>query len=615
MHNRGSFILLLLLLVLSFIIALDYYDALPGNNSSTSWVFLDSIKFQPQKVAIPPEGTLLTDPAPTQKTSYKKQNSANNTVTYTPAAPSPSTTPVQNLGELINEILPEPLTDNPIVEVFEEEEIENEIIEEEEVVITPITGLVWETPNPGSNFTWDPGDVFANPPSFSSSVSALFEPSPVPVIDSIIDEACPVTTTNFHMEIFNDPNCQYFVVEPGDYSEYERVPLNISGTSDNPRVIFGAAGEYPWEISSNQRSRMDSFDIEASHVYIMYLEFYSELNPSSTGGRGYSSGNRQLSGDYNVFHGNYIRNSHRGCRCYGNYNTWQFSLSDDRPEVPFDVAGVGFYAKIGEESRGNRVLYNEFIGYSDGVGLPRDATSIGSMPGTIVAYNTSWIPTSLHIETLVTDAVTGESQIEVTACAEDGYDIKNGALSNSASDRSYFVYNTTRGHRVTDQSCGGSGSSGVGWLFHNWARNWDVAGNISYDDAHGTYVKGTTNDGVHAVERVNMYKNVFAHLPQTNAGGMNGDRVSENDGLALRIACENNCTVDQNIIFDVNFDSVWSEDESDTPITNNTLADVINRKLLNQTYLDPAQTITLQIAKSPLKNPGATISMPIITAP
>ena len=471
--------------------------------------------------------------------------------------------------------------------------------------------LVFIDPPVPSFFTWDPADVFANPPTFPADVMERLEPAPIPDVEQLIPIACEVNEQNFDPAMFNDPSCQFFHVLPGNYDiDGDRIPLTVSGTPTEPRVIF-AAQERPWDLPASQRATFAGFEIEADHIYFINLEFYGN-NSTHNSGANYNGSTRQLDGNYNVWHGNLVRNSSSLCRCYGDYNTMQFNLADDRPQVPFDVGGFAFYSKTGEESRGNRILYNEIIGYSDGVGLPRDgSSSIGSAPATIVAYNYSWVPESLYQYNEVVDEVTGETQIQVTACAEDGFDFKNGSLGMAEADRSYFLYNISRGHRVTNQSCGGSGSAGNSWIFHNWTRNWDAAGNLSFNDAAGLHLKNISD--VHNVERVYMYKNVWAHMPSSNAGGLNGERENGNDGLALRAICEQNCKIYDNLIYNVQTDSLWDEASNNTPITNNTLVDVVNRNLTNQNVLANPPVINVQIAESPLKNPGATITIPLTT--
>ncbi|MBR9922236.1 MAG: hypothetical protein GYB31_15460 [Bacteroidetes bacterium] len=449
---------------------------------------------------------------------------------------------------------------------------------------------------------WNPKEIFPD-----IDLIDIY-PDPLPELENGIPaDATVVNAGNIgDGSIFNDPDKWFFVVEPGDYSDLERIKLTASGTADQRRVIM-ARGEAPWNRDPENRSRFDAFDIRGDYWMMYNLEFFGHSAVKDDIRAGVPT--RLMNVGHCTFSHCLWRNARMGLRIYGNRNTVQFCVFKDKPLVSADVGGVVIMANTGKESRGNRVLGCEFAGMSDGVGVPwSDRSDSGSTPETIIAFNNSWIPKSLYRKLKMGD------EYWTTSCAEDGYDVKNGAITNDPSDRCFFIGNISRGHRVTDQDCGGSGSTGAAWLFHRRARNWLIAGNLSYDDAMGCYVKGYSLKGrsKDQVEAMEITQNVFAYLASEFPGGGEWKRGRENpdDGLALRVSCPT-CEVHENIIVGADKDS-YDPKVIEANIHDNLFVDVINKRLKEGHKSRTAVTWKkVRFKASPLLNPEEVIEIEV----
>jgi hypothetical protein len=447
-----------------------------------------------------------------------------------------------------------------------------------------------------SDWGWNPTVVFPE-----LELPEVF-PDPLQELENgIPSDAVYVDRSNIgDGSIFNDPNKRFFVVAPGDYSYLGRITLDASGKPGQRRVIM-ARGAEPWKKAEDQRARLEAFDVLGDGWVFYNLEFYG----NSKEHRGITAGflTRFMEVDNCTVARCMWRNAQAGLRIYGNYNTVQNSLFMEKPRVGSDVWGVAIFARDGKISRGNRVIGCEFIGMSDGVGVPWDAGGDGgSTPATVIAYNHSWVPKSMYTTMKV------EGKTFIMACAEDGYDIKNGARTNDPADQSLFIGNVSRGHRTTDRECGGTGSSGAGWIFHRRARNWLIMGNISYDDAQGCFIKGYSRreGGKDRVENIIMRQNVFANLAPTFAGGVGGMRENPNNGLAMRVMCPS-CEVYQNIIVDAEKDCFAERMQAN--FHDNMYVGVRERTQPGHRSESEVQWRNVQIKASPLLNPKETLNI------
>lgn len=450
----------------------------------------------------------------------------------------------------------------------------------------------------------DPVDPGENKPQFAWNPKQLFPdidlpevvPSPVAEIESIPEDAIAIGKDNIgDGSILNNLAFNYIVVENGDYSDLGRIILTTSGTRDEKRVIYCPDGDCVF----------DGFEIrEADHWIISNLTFYSNFREKD--GVTYGNVTKLWKSDFNLFHQCHWRNSASGLRIYGNYNTVQFCSFSERPDLPYDIAGVVINARDGEESRGNRIIFNEFKGMTDGAGAPWDPNGDGgSTPATVMAYNTSWLPEESRKKMLVVDE-NGKEHLWDWSCAENGYDIKNGAITDLPEDQSIFIGNVSIGHRVTDPDCGGSaGSSGAGWVFHRMARNWLIKGNLSLNDAHGCFVKGDPGkpDSKDHVTNIQMQQNAFIQLEGYFPGGIAGWRENPNERLGIRVHCPT-CFVNQNIVSGAQYEVYLNNVEA--KFENNIYVD-IERPVIEDQIIEETKEASIQLLQSPLLDLSDTL--------
>jgi hypothetical protein len=350
-------------------------------------------------------------------------------------------------------------------------------------------------------------------------------------VQNIPTDATTIDSTNVSEETLNNPSVNFFVVAPGDYSDLERIDLNESGTTANPKVIYCPSGDCIFEAFYHRNT---------DHWIIRGVTFTGQSKVHNTG---WAYGDvTVIDGDNNTYDFCTWSNS-GGIRIRGNCNTLQRSIGKDKPQVPTDTGLFRTDAGMGEESRGNRMIGCYTDGLGDGGGVVwDDNSSAGSCPETVIAFNC--FPANF-------ERTWGPYGEQVT-CSENGFDCKNGAITDLLSDRSYFIGNISQGHRPTNQSCGGTGSIGSGFLFHRRSRNWAVWGNISVDDTQSFEIKRYTNGPKDKVENIDVRWNLCLY-PSAIVFDTVGTyppyprQDLPEDGAAAEILCRN-CTFANNII-------------------------------------------------------------------
>lgn len=414
-------------------------------------------------------------------------------------------------------------------------------------------------------------------------------PDPVPELDEIPGDALQIGLDNIGTgEILSSLPFNFIVLQGGDYSHLGRIPITSSGSPVERRVLY----------CPTKDCYLDALELQDADYWVFAgIQFRSEHN--TTGDITFTQRSKLVDSDYVVFHDCHWTNLQDGIRIYGNYNTVQLCSFSDKPLHPSDIGGVTIYARDGKESRGNRIIFNEFKGLSDGAGAPWDTGGDGgSTPATIIAFNTSWIPEDLYRTLIVKDEQGNEHRWDM-ACAEDGYDFKNGAITDDPEDTSYFIGNMSRGHRPTDQSCGGSGSTGNSWIFHRRARNWIIRGNLSLDDFAGAYVKGYNPGGKDLVQNIRMDQNAFIQLGGTFPGGIAGYRENLNERLAIRMHCPS-CTATDNLVSGAQYDYYTKNVEA--TIEDNTLIR-IEQPTDPQLVTYETEPLQISLPASPLLDP------------
>lgn len=340
-----------------------------------------------------------------------------------------------------------------------------------------------------------------------------------------------VNAANVTYDIFNSED-DFYVIMPGDYSDLSRVDLKTSGSSQHPKVIYCPSGDCIFDAFYHRNT---------DNWIVAGITFTSE-NVIKHGTR---FGNTTVChGRGNVYHRCTWTNS-SGIRIRGHWNTVQLCIGRDKPDVPTDTGMARIDAGHGEESRGNRIIGCEMVGLGDGAGVVwDDGSSGGTCPQTVIAFNL--IPSSTERSF---HPIYG---YEIT-CSENGIDIKNGSIGNRPEDKSYLVGNISIGHRPTDQTCGGSGSMGSGWLLHRRSRNWGVYANISIDDTGAFEVKGYNDrpDAKDKVQAIDIRYNVILYpSPLVFDDSKEYEplpRPVEKDGAAAQVLCLD-CRFEQNII-------------------------------------------------------------------
>jgi hypothetical protein len=95
------------------------------------------------------------------------------------------------------------------------------------------------------------------------------------------------------------------------------------------------------------------------------------------------------------------------------------------------------------------------------------------------------------------------------ACAEDGADIKCGSFSHRTP--CIVTNNFFHGFRPTDQTCGGTGSSGQGIVIHRNAQNIVVQNNVIYNSSAGVAIKGNEKYEGEKVSRIKILNNIVTN--------------------------------------------------------------------------------------------------------
>jgi hypothetical protein len=408
---------------------------------------------------------------------------------------------------------------------------------------------------------WDPTAYF---PDMETPPAELLEPDPLPELEGNPSWEI-LTPEDFAQDpdILNRPGTYFWRLQ-GDFSKFGRItldkPLNGQRT-----VIQGA--QDPFNGSKREENTIiTALDIQGGSWVITNIWLHGEDQEKF--GVKYTQSSRMVNVENCTWSRCRWTNAVNGIRVVNSsYNTFQYLAANERALVPIDGALVGFEAPAGQESRGNRVLYCETVDLPDGIGgapWSISAQQAGSTPGTVFAFNAGQKTPAIYRPVEV--VIDGDTLEYCAYMAEDGVDIKNGAREDGPGNRSWFYANFHTGSRPTGQDCkdgaspcASAGSSGVGiGVWHNYAKFWNIWGNLSLDDIHGLYVEGyLDNDERTRVEGIDVRYNVVAYQADCNPGGYpkpgsdRPPRPNENNGLALRVVCPD-CTVENNVVAGTN---------------------------------------------------------------
>jgi hypothetical protein len=417
-----------------------------------------------------------------------------------------------------------------------------------------------DTTEPNDQATpWDPTAYFE---TMETPPAELLEPDPLPELEG---DYTLVTAKQFK----EDPDILNTLDAPrimlvGDFTEFGRIKLNR--LNSNTRTVLSGLTDPFQARDKNECTKVDALDIQGGSWVITKIWFNSESQEKF--GVKYTQSSRMVNVENCTWSRCRWTNAVNGIRVVNSsYNTFQYLAANERALVPIDGALVGFEAPAGQESRGNRVLYCETVDLPDGIGgapWSISAQQAGSTPGTVFAFNAGQKTPAIYRPVEI--VIDGDTLEYCAYMAEDGVDIKNGAREDGPGNRSWFYANFHTGSRPTGidckdgaSPCASAGSSGVGiGVWHNWAKFWNIWGNLSLDDIHGLYVEGyLDNDERTRVEGIDVRYNVVAYQADCNPGGYpkpgsdRPPRPNENNGLALRVVCPD-CTVENNVVAGTN---------------------------------------------------------------
>ena len=320
----------------------------------------------------------------------------------------------------------------------------------------------------------------------------------------------------------NDPNISYFLLTPGDYTDWGSLQLTASGTANKRRIIRyynpKAANPYnpghPVSFAGQKgmEVQLENFRLDGGDYWVLHGLTFRGKGFSKKGYTGGLPNTIKHGADHNIINYCLVEKvlGAIAVRLFSSsFNHIQNCVVRDKIRGPgVDMGGIGVSAGYQQESRGNCIVNNEIYNMTDGSGTVRNVnrkgilekSQIGECPGTVIENNDIYITPDLYVQK-------GD---EMWACAEDGLDIKQGTTSDDPKDRFRIINNRMWGFRPTDRSCGGSGSTGAGIVIHRDARNLLIEGNIIFDVAQGVTVFGVNKKYPdERVENVAIINNLF----------------------------------------------------------------------------------------------------------
>jgi hypothetical protein len=363
--------------------------------------------------------------------------------------------------------------------------------------------------DPPKSGEWVDNPIWDISPAFPGIELPEIKPAPVNI--SIPEDAVLATPqTDFNRSAF-------FVVAPGDYRGQGKINITASGGT-----IICPEGDCIFEAFA--------FGYDVRDWTLSGLTF----NGNSIEKQGVKFGDQTNVFGTNIVvdHCDFIHTA--GPRIRGNWNTIQYCSFTEKPDISGDVGAPHIDAGTGSESRGNRIIFSYMEGMCDGTGnVWNGGTNGGSTPETVIAYNLSIGDPNYF---------TNEFGWLVN-CTEDGYDTKNGAVTDDLKDRCLFIGNISVGHTATAEGCC-TGSAGMGFLFHRRARNWLIQGNISISDAGGIHTKGYNEGKKDNVQNLDIRNNIILY---PRSGYQLPNRPNDKDGAGI-VVLGRNCQVQDNIV-------------------------------------------------------------------
>ena len=289
----------------------------------------------------------------------------------------------------------------------------------------------------------------------------------------------------------NLPKVKVYLCTPGDYTDWGSIPADFSGEPGSPVVFryyepggYGYSPPHPYYLtdrSANFEGVQVGKPNGAKWITFHGLSFRGKgfEKDGAVGGEGVVvyPGSSHIVFDYCHFY------KARGLRIYGDSSTVQNCVLNGNMGIRGDHGGTGIYTVEAKDSRGNRIVSNEFFDLTaDAIGLPKDGTGaekFGNVPGTIIADNDIY--------------TTDESKVVIDGqtfvCGGDGLDIKNGGYPDEPvlieGNRIWGIWPTP----PKDEwgiSCGdNTGTVGQPIVTHKDTRNVIIRNNLILDSSTG----------------------------------------------------------------------------------------------------------------------------------
>lgn len=339
----------------------------------------------------------------------------------------------------------------------------------------------------------------------------------------------------------NDPSIRYFLITPGDYVDWGTLEFTASGTEKERRILryYNPTTKDPYHpehpVKLAEKPELEVVVENLRLIGTSYWVFHGlTFRGRASNKKGFTGGLvNQIGFDANHNIINFcLFEKFLGAGAMrifqSHYNTVQNSVVRDKgADIGVDIGGIGISAFWQQEARGNRIVNNEIYNVTDAIGLiynvnkngENERAQMGAVPGTIIENNDFYIEKSMY----------SYKDGEEWSCAEDGLDFKTGTKSTKAEDRVLILNNRIWGHRPTDQSCGGSGSSGSGIVIHRDASNMLIRGNIIFDVAQGVSIYGKNKKyPEEAVENIALVNNLLYDMRDVVDGNFNS-------GLAMKL--------------------------------------------------------------------------------
>lgn len=336
----------------------------------------------------------------------------------------------------------------------------------------------------------------------------------------IIDINSPEGCTGWYDCGLDSDAYDYFFIVPGDYRSWGRLKIRVSASAAQPKMVsyYNPNGSNPYRenlpvkggLNPQKHVILEGLNMNKADYWILNGLTFSGKSKIGKDGKAGGMYSRIVGGaDHNIVNRCLFENVANGANlriAHSNYNTIQNSIV--RNLLGTDYVGILIQGE-NAVALGNRIVNNEIYDCNDGVHINYMYDwADGDASGTVIENNDIYLTRKAY------------SNREGFACAENAIDIKIGGKTNKANDVVKVLKNRIWGFRVSDTSCGPSGSNGNGITIHKNARNILIKDNVFFDLPTGVGIshKNDRNTNVAVVN------NVFHRIKKYN---------EESSGIAI----------------------------------------------------------------------------------